>query len=92
MKKIIVLLIALASFLTVDLNAQSCCTVKKKCIPKQCCPTQQSSCTDVKDKDSIDLDEATTNATVQNNTTHKPTRQRARIKKESALASTNKTE
>lgn len=88
MRKFIVLLIALASMLTVDVNAQSCCASKKECKPKQCCPAQSDCCKDVKSIFSTFLDKIKVETAQQKDSKPQPKPQQAALKEEKTVATT----
>jgi len=87
MKKFIVLLIMLAGFFTADVNAQSCCTSKKKCKPVVCCPATPNCCKATKSIDGSS--EAKVESSKQEDSS--PLRQpKQPVKKEKKLAVVNK--
>ncbi len=92
MKKFFVLLIMLAGFFTTDVNAQSCCTPKKKCKPAVCCPTTPTCCKDTKSMDgSAKTVKAKAVISQQENST--PLKQpKQPVKKEDKIAVANKVE
>jgi len=88
MKKIIVLLIALAGLLTVDVNAQSCCASKKECKPKQCCPAQENCCKGIKSIFTTFLDKIKVETVQQENSSPQPKPQQTPVKEEKTVAAT----
>jgi len=88
MKKFIVLLIALAGMLTVDVNAQTCCASKKECKPKLCCPEQSNCCKEVKSIFSTFLDKIKVETMQQKESSPQPKPQQSALKEEKTIAAT----